>query len=293
MRAGVKRLERSGVSANPGDMLALLIDYLENGMHQQTGRAPRAHPQLPRASFSSGPSPAPSWSGGSAPSGGAAPTATATPPTSAAPAGSGPSQEPSRGPVNRDTKGMSEGEKYDHYAKIIEANGGEVNANGRNVVAVRNPTDTDTNGGQGAYDDVTAVVWKDADGTKRVVEVASNTEPNASYRGSMGQDANGDGRLDQGSLQPGTYTYAPTTFKGGAAFQMNGDAEVDRDVNQDGVFGNDRGASSGGGNSMLFHVGGSTGTGSAGCQTFAPGEYDQFLAAVGGNSFTYTLVERA
>lgn len=196
------------------------------------------------------------------------------------------------GPVNRSTEGMSEAEKFDHYQQIIESNGGQME-DGRNVVSVRNPTDADTNGGEGAYDDVTAVLWTDADGTKHCQEFRSNTEPSARYRGEMGQDANGDGALDQGSLQPGTYRYSPTTFKGRPAFRMNGDSQVDRDVNQDGIFGNDGGATTGGGNSMLFHSGGTNSTGSAGCQTMAPGEYDAFLAAVGGNSFTYTLVQTA
>lgn len=196
------------------------------------------------------------------------------------------------GPVNKSTEGMSEAEKFDHYQNLIESNGGQME-DGRNVISIRNPTDADTNGGEGAYDDVTAVLWTDADGQKHCQEFRSNTEPSAHYRGQMGEDANGDGQLDQGSLRPGTYSYSPTTFKGRPAFRMNGDAQVDRDVNQDGVFGNDGGATTGGGGSMLFHNGGENSTWSAGCQTMQPGEYAAFLDAIGGNSFTYTLVQTA
>jgi hypothetical protein len=44
---------------------------------------------------------------------------------------------------------------------------------------------------------------------------------------------------------------------------------------------------------MLWHVGGTGMTGSAGCQTMEPAEYQRFLAAIGGSrSFRYTVVDR-
>ncbi len=276
------------------DMLAALIDWIQSGgpdaNKKITRPAPIGHLSSP-SNYSAQPA---SWSGGGAtnPAGGMS-TGGSGPSTSTAPAGSGPTVGPTKGPVNKDTKNMSEAEKFDHYKSLIEQNGGKLDANGRNVIAIRNPTDADTNGGNGAYDDVTAVVWQDANGDKHAQEFRSNTEPVAHYRGSMGDDADGNGTLDQGRLKPGNYRYEPTTYKGNPAFAMQGDAQVDRDTNADGVFGNDGGASSGGANSMLFHVGGTDFVGSAGCQTFAPDQFQGFLAAVGGNGFNYTLVNNA
>lgn len=171
---------------------------------------------------------------------------------------------------------MSEAEKYDHYKKIIEAQGGRVNETPgqRNLLGLRQETSTNANGGQGVYDDKMVMLWKDANGNPRVREYNANTEPSARYRGRMGQDVNGDGRLDQGRLTTGTYEYGFSSYRGGPALRMIGDSQVERDVNQDGRF-ND-GRTSGGGNSMLFHVGGNNMTGSAGCQTMPPAEYDRF-----------------
>jgi predicted chitinase len=189
---------------------------------------------------------------------------------------------------------MSEAEKYDHYKKIIEAQGGRVNETPgqRNLLGLRQETNTNANGGQGVYDDKMVMLWKDASGTPRVREYQANTEPSARYRGRMGQDVNGDGRLDQGRLSTGTYEYGFSTYRGGPALAMIGDSQVERDTNQDGLF-ND-GRKSGGGNSMLFHVGGNNMTGSAGCQTMPPAEYDRFwrdLTRDGKSArLNYTLV---
>lgn len=235
--------------------------------------------------------------GGGAPR--CAPRAFAPPPSGSIPAGRlvqpGFGAPPARpappsSVVNASTAGLSEAQKFDHYAKL----GAAPSAPGeRAVVSIRTPTNTKVNGGGGAYDDTTAVIWQDKDGTKHCVELRSNTEPSAKYEGKYGQDANGDGSLDQGRLRAGTYTYTLSEHNGAPAFRMQGDAAVDRDTNHDGVFGNDGGAATGGGGSMLFHAGGTTSTGSAGCQTMPPAEYERFLAAMGGSAqFTYTLVER-
>lgn len=200
---------------------------------------------------------------------------------------------PTGATTNVDTASMSEAQKFDHYRGLIEQSGGRFDPTGKNVVSVRTPTNTRAEGGLGRYDDVTAVLSLGPNGEKRVREFRSNTEPSARYEGRMGQDVDGNGSLDQGRLRAGHYTYDATTFRGGAAFAMRGDATVDRDTNHDGVFGNDGGASSGGGASMLWHVGGSGMTGSAGCQTMPPDEYRRFLAELGGaRSFGYTLVDR-
>ena len=64
------------------------------------------------------------------------------------------------------------------------------------------------------------------------------------------------------------------------------------DSNHDGNFtaadGLDR---AGAGRSMLIHQGGNGSTGSAGCQTLRPGDYNALLAGLGSQtSFSYVLV---
>ena len=196
------------------------------------------------------------------------------------------------------TRGMTEAQKYDHYKALAEAHGGQVKtgANQKNIVGLRTPTDADENGGGGRYDDKFAMFWTDAQGTKRVREYTGNTDPSARYRGRMGQDANGDGRLDQGRLPSGSYEFT-TGYSSRLGRTLNPvrDSQVERDTNQDGVFGNDGGRMTGGGSSMLFHAGGSSITGSAGCQTMPPDEYARFwrdLNSGGTNGRVgYTLIE--
>ena len=177
------------------------------------------------------------------------------------------------------TAGMSQQEKFDHYRGLIEANGGRFNPDGPNIVGVRTPTNGNANRGGGRYDDTFAVVAM-RNGQPSVQEFTGNTEPAGNYRNRIGQDSDRNGSLDQGQLRPGFYEYSQSSYRGGPALRMRGDALVDRDTNHDGTFGNDRGAHSGGGNSMLFHRGGATTTGSAGCQTMARPEFDRFMGAL-------------
>ena len=194
------------------------------------------------------------------------------------------------------TAGMSQQEKVDHYRGLIEANGGRFNPDGPNIVGLRTPTNTNTNRGGGAYDDTFAVVTM-RNGQPSVQEFTGNTEPAGNYRGRIGNDADRNGTLDQGQLRPGSYEYSSSTYRGGPALRMRGDSIVDRDTNGDGKFGNDRNASSGGGNSMLFHRGGATTTGSAGCQTMPRAEFDRFMGALRdagmrpGTAVGYTLIK--
>jgi peptidoglycan hydrolase-like protein with peptidoglycan-binding domain len=194
------------------------------------------------------------------------------------------------------TAGMTQQEKFDHYKGLIEANGGRFNPDGPNIVGVRTPTNANVNGGGGAYDDTFAVITM-RNGQPSVQEFTGNTEPAGHYRGRIGVDVDGNGTKDQGRLRAGFYEYSSSTYRGGPALRMRGDSTVDRDTNRDGTFGNDRGASSGGGNSMLFHRGGSTTTGSAGCQTMPRAEFDRFMGALrdagmrSGTAVGYTLVE--
>ena len=183
------------------------------------------------------------------------------------------------GVVSTVTANMTEAEKFAHYKSLIEKSGGRFNPNGPNIVGVRSDTDTNTNRGGGRYDDTMAVVWME-NGKPRVREFRGNTEPAGNYRGRMGQDVNGDGTLDQGRLRTGHYEYQVSSYRGGPALRMVGDSIVDRDTNGDGIFGNDGGAKSRGGASMLFHRGGTSTTGSAGCQTMPPAEFDRFMSTL-------------
>lgn len=198
------------------------------------------------------------------------------------------------------TRGMTEAQKYDYFSQLAEQNGGKVKtgANQKNIVGLRTPTDADVNGGNGRYDDRFVMFWKDAQGNKRVTEYTGNTDPSARYRGRMGVDANGDGRLDQGRLPAGYFEFTTGHSSNlGRVLRPVEDYRVERDTNRDGVFGNDGGRMSGGGNTMLFHAGGSTITGSAGCQTMTPTEYARFWRDVNsggsGGRIGYTLIEVA
>lgn len=193
------------------------------------------------------------------------------------------------------TAGMSESQKYDFYKDLIQDNGGtfQSKANKRNILSLRTETDADANGGKGRYDDTTVMLWTDRNGRKRVREYTSNTEPSARYRGRLGADVDGDGRKDQGRLPAGYYEYRTERHgKFGNVLRPTSATMAERDTNQDGLF-ND-GASSSAGRTMLFHKGGNTITGSAGCQTMKPAEYNRFwrdLTAVGNpGTVGYTLI---
>ncbi len=199
--------------------------------------------------------------------------------------------------IEADTSTMTEAQRFDHYRGLIEQHGGTFNdAPGhRNIVSLRTETDADENGGLGRYDDTTAMLWRDEAGNPHVREFASNTEPSARYRGRQGVDVNGDGRRDQGRMPAGYYEYRTgRSQRLGRVLRPTSDFRVERDTNQDGRF-ND-GRTSGGGNSMLFHAGGRNMTGSAGCQTLAPDDFNRFWSDLhaDGNPGTvgYTLINR-
>ena len=219
----------------------------------------------------------------------------ATSASMAASAGGGLNAGSASAVVSTTTAGMNEQEKFDHYKALIEKSGGRFNPNGPNIVGVRTPTNTNTNRGGGSYDDTFAVITMRG-GRPSVQEFRGNTEPAGNYRGRYGEDVDRNGRLDQGQLRPGFYEYASSSYRGGPALRMRGDSVVDRDTNGDGTFGNDGGASSRGGASMLFHRGGNNTTGSAGCQTMPPAEFDRFMGALrnagmgAGGAVGYTLV---
>jgi hypothetical protein len=193
------------------------------------------------------------------------------------------------------TAGMSESQKYDHYRALIEENGGrfKTGSNQRNLISLRKETNTRANGGRGVYDDRTAMLWTDAQGRKHVREYTSNTEPSARYEGRYGVDANGDGRKDLGRLPAGHYEYRTGHSSSlGKVLRPTQSVNAERDTNHDGWFRERARASAG--QSMLFHAGGNSMTGSAGCQTMSPAEYNRFWRDLNLNgnpgNIGYTLI---
>ena len=188
-----------------------------------------------------------------------------------------PNQSQAANGVLPDTSGMSESQQYDYYSRMIEQNNGEMRTgpNERNLLALRQETDTDTRGGRGAYDDRMVQLWVDENGNKRVRTYRANTEPAGRSRGRIGVDADGDGRLDQGRIPAGYYEYRTERHgRLGNVLRPTRSINAERDTNHDGLF-ND-GAYASAGTSMLMHSGGTTSTGSAGCQTMPPDEYGRF-----------------
>lgn len=187
--------------------------------------------------------------------------------------------------------------KGDAQAKADLAAGKKV------VVALRTDTDTGANGGKGVYDDQIAVVWKDDAGRYQAEVFDGNTEPSGQYgwdgpKASRGShtDMNGDGKMDLGRLQAGTirYTQQAGNFLGNTFFRATQTQVAERDTNQDGRFtaaDANRIDSKGAGTSMLIHQGGATNTWSAGCQTLPKAQFNDFVAALGGQqAFSYVLV---
>jgi len=209
-----------------------------------------------------------------------------------------PPSQPTRGTTGAravDTSRMTEAQKYDHFKGLIEENGGQFKSgpNERNLLSMRTPTNTNANGRQGVYDDKTVMLWTDSRGGKHVKEYRSNTEPSARYEGRMGEDVNGDGRRDLGRVRTGYYEFnTGTSTTLGNVLRPTRSMTVDRDTNHDGLF-NDN-ASGSAGQSMLFHKGGNNMTGSAGCQTMPPAEYNRFWKDLnsGGRpgNIGYTLI---
>ena len=212
---------------------------------------------------------------------------TPTPAPSRPPAGNKP------GKVSLHDVPRGESAQYAYFEKLVKDSGGKfkTGANQFNLVGLRTTTRTTANGGNGAYDDKLAMVWKDTAGRSHVKLIRYNTEPARNMSG-YSSDVNGDGRADQGRIPSGYYEYAKSSWKHGFCLRATKDFRVERDMNHDGVF-NDH-AKTGGGNSMLFHQGGSYSTGSAGCQTFPPAEWARFTAALrtARGTLGYTLITR-
>jgi hypothetical protein len=195
----------------------------------------------------------------------------------------------------------TEGEKYDHYKKLIVAGGGQINESpgARNIVGIRHPNPTDTgalhNGSLnslGKYDDTMAVLWTDENGGKHVKEFIdkANTDPNSfwvEYPGHGSPDVNNDGAPDAGRILPGFNKYKISERTVNEVVEeclrpVTG-VPIERDLNRDGIFTNDVSELEvrDGGDSFLIHNGkGKRDTGSAGCQTIAADKWPDFMNAI-------------
>jgi LysM repeat protein len=183
--------------------------------------------------------------------------------------------------------------QYAHYAALIKAAGGKFRTGPyqMNLLGLRKDTNTHANGGNGRYDDQLVMLWKDSKGRPHVKLVRYNTEPAYNMR-AYSDDVNHDGRPDQGRIPTGYFEYGLSSWKHGFCLRAHHDFRVQRDMNHDGAF-ND-GVMTGGGATMLFHEGGRYGTGSAGCQTFAPDQWAQFMRAakLSRGTIGYTLIKQ-
>jgi LysM repeat protein len=196
------------------------------------------------------------------------------------------------------TAGLNASQKYDLYAGYVNAYGSaEAKADlaaGRQVIlGLRDETAVDANGGKGAYDDRIVVLRANSSGGA-VREFSANTEPSSQYDGRFGSDFNGDGRLELGRMAEGTVRFQKSHSGNlGDVLRPTRPLGVERDTNHDGrIDGDDpRGKGQSTDNSFLFHAGGNTNTGSAGCQTLKPGDFQAFWNGLGDQkTFNYVLV---
>jgi LysM repeat protein len=197
------------------------------------------------------------------------------------------------------TAGLSAAQKYDLYAGYVNAHGStEAKADlaaGRQVIlGLRDETAVNVNGGKGAYDDRIVVLQANGSGGA-VKEFSANTEPSSQYDGRYGSDFNGDGRLELGRMAEGTVSFQKSHSGSlGDVLRPTGALGVERDTNHDGrIDANDpRGKGQSTDNSFLFHAGGNSNTGSAGCQTLKPGDFQTFWNGLGDQkTFNYVLVD--
>jgi len=205
-------------------------------------------------------------------------------------------------PVTMAPAGSTEQQKFDHYAAIIRANGGQVCPNGQPTVLGMRGMSVDgqkhDSNSTRRYDEAFVVLTPDG----RVRELPGSTHPGQT-RSSMSPDVSGDGVGDVGTIRTGNYRVVPNgPHAGNASFHvltLNGSGNLPgtRDTNHDGVFSADeqrRSAQRGDTlDGVLFHQGNASSPSSIGCQTMSPGVYNRFLQAVGGPraSFTYTMVD--
>jgi len=165
----------------------------------------------------------------------------------------------------------SEEKKYDLLASYLKQNNHPVDnlPERRNIVAFRQPNLPSENNSKGVYDDKTFVFWQEKDGTKKVREFVSNTDPNGLYTLDR---PNGDfGRIVAGK----TYSFGfSTSTNYGNVLRPIGKLEIERYSKTDNQFKPAK-TSLDVDRTFLFHSGQEKqfGTFSMGCQTF-PAYYE-------------------
>ncbi len=193
--------------------------------------------------------------------------------------------------------------------------------NYRNVLGLRKFTPVTKEYNKGLYDDSIWVLWVGRDKVKHATEYEGNTEPSYWYFGKDGQNANPlvkvvkgqpvnpnlDDIKDLGRLPTGVYRYSTIMLPSeqlGMHFRLTQSQRIERDINHDGDFTDEdvklitNQSAMKEGRTMHFHKGGSTRTGSAGCQTLPPTAWQKFIKDIGegrqaGQSeFTYVLINK-
>jgi hypothetical protein len=237
-------------------------------------------------------------------------------------------QAGSQPPEMPDTSTLTDQQKFDVYASIVQTRGDQNAqndlANGNSViVGLRAETNTLDNSGQGVYDDRIAVISRDTNGTIHVEEFNQvSTEPSAQYdanlsnhpannfRRSVGEDVTGDGIRDQGRLAaPQTIQMYEDTHRnpasaGGTNFALRptqqavnqGQGGVQRFTAGNGYVDTTNPASSDDLNrTFKIHSGSRTNTDSAGCTTVHPNDYVRFEDSIrtnpGQTTWNYVLTE--
>jgi hypothetical protein len=231
-------------------------------------------------------------------------------------------------PEMPDTSTLSDQQKFDVYASIVQLQGNQAAnddlANGSSVIlGLRAETSTLANNGQGVYDDRVAVFSKDANGTVHVEEFNQvSTEPSAQYdanlanhpgnrfRRAEGEDVTGDGIRDQGRLasqqtiQMFEATHNNPASAGGSDFALRptqfavnqGQGGVERFTAGNGYVDNSNPAVRDDlNNTFKIHSGSRSNTDSAGCTTVHPNDYVRFESSIrtnpGQTTWNYVLTE--
>ena len=191
------------------------------------------------------------------------------------------------------TEGLSNAQKFELYSNYVNTYGdtqakADLAAGKQVILGLRTDTALNANNGKGAYDDRVVVLQAGA----QVREFSAATEPSSQYDGRYGGDADGDGRKELGRIAEGTVTFSKSHSANlGQVLRPTEAHDIVRDTNHDGRIGaGDKTVQSSDG-SFLFHAGGNTNTGSAGCQTMKPGDFQNFWSSLGDQSrFNYVLV---
>jgi LysM repeat protein len=196
---------------------------------------------------------------------------------------------------------LSDSEKYDYYADIIDQQSpstrSQLDEGEKVVLSLRVDTNTHANDGNGVYDDRMVLLWQDSNGVKHVRELKANLDPSAQYEYIEGEDANQDGILDQGRLADGTYTFQRDEYKGEPAYRSTSDQIAQRDTDHNGIFDdNILGPPARLTDDYLMHIhlGGENNTSSAGCLTLKREQHTEFFNILGDQpSLTNVIVNTA